>query len=197
MSFLWEGCGQVLQRSGGTKSSVNQSLGMSLCLLELAFWCSIQCSISPYIKYWLEMRGGSEWVSWAFYPLFPSFLQVYISWGDAAVQSVYCLGLVFLLCCETIRREGKVCLSLVTLVVESCSVTLWTCKGSATGVVSNRLMSNCLFFFTLSSCLEKLESSFVFRWLSKMEPTGRACCCLGSCLLEADENFIETLKLWV
>lgn len=43
--------------------------------------------------------------------------------GDAAVQSVFCQGLVFLLCSETIRREGKVCLSLVTSVVVGCSVT--------------------------------------------------------------------------
>lgn len=70
------------------------------------------------------MRGGSAWISSAFYPLLLSFFQVSVSCGHAAVQSVYCLGLVFLLRCETIRREGNICLSLVTLVVVGCSVTL-------------------------------------------------------------------------
>lgn len=44
--------------------------------------------------------------------------------GCSCPGSVYCLGLVFLLCCEAVRREGEVFLSLVTLVVEGCSVTL-------------------------------------------------------------------------
>lgn len=37
-------------------------------------------------------------------------------------------------------------------------MNMYRLSSSAAGKVSNRLMSNYLFFFTLSSCLENLES---------------------------------------
>lgn len=169
-----------------------------MCLLELAFWHNIQYSISRSVKYWLEMWGGSGWISWAILS-FVSFIpsSSCILRGGCSYPVSVLSGLDFLLCWKgrafqkrEKQSQGKVCLCLITSVGELLNMYI-----SATGKVSNRVMSSWLFLY---SFMLSGEAGILFfsgvRWFSKMEPAGRACCSLGSCFLNGGRGEFYWLR---